>query len=586
MADKTLKELLAEVKKIDAANNQQDILDLLVDDVILKQHSNAILWLARGNAHNKLNDFDKAIKDYTEAIRLKPDYSSAYYNRGNSWSSKGDDDKAIKDYTEAIRLKPDYLSAYFNRASSWARKEEHDKAISDYTKAIDLSPNDTDAYNNRGVSWDEKKNYDKAIADYTKAIDLNPNDADVHINMAVTYYHKNDYQNALRCSQKAMEIAPSDEDAKAKVAVYQSLLEEQELHITPEQEQHPIYQLLNTVQKLKREDRVKIFKKSEAILDGVIKEIREYTAQDVDGIETVAHYTRLPIADLFVSDEPKEEKNGIRMRYYNAVYMNDPEEGMILLNCLDEVVQQAFEGANKLEESHVYLGSFLTAQPLCDRLVMWRTYGKDEHAREGAGCSITLGADYFEKTRDIINPLLKPKRDGSGNVTDYTTPQCLYKVQYYDEDTKGKKASRFINDEDGKLDGLITRLNDELKELAQMKQRGVKQKDSEVNKAINRIVFLFISELRYLFKSANYSYESELRVVQLVPPRSERVKIDDANGLPKRLYIEAKNPVQKYIKQIVLGPTVPHPEQWAYLEVAMLKKGFEINVKASECKFQ
>ena len=44
--------------------------------------------------------------DYGEAIRIDPQYAIAYYNRGISWYDKKDYDKAIADYTDAIRSNP------------------------------------------------------------------------------------------------------------------------------------------------------------------------------------------------------------------------------------------------------------------------------------------------------------------------------------------------------------------------------------------------------------------------------------------------------------------------------------------------
>ena len=49
-------------------------------------------------------EFDKAIADYNDAIRLSPTYPLAYSNRGNAWSEKKKYDKAIADCNDAIRL--------------------------------------------------------------------------------------------------------------------------------------------------------------------------------------------------------------------------------------------------------------------------------------------------------------------------------------------------------------------------------------------------------------------------------------------------------------------------------------------------
>ena len=54
-------------------------------------------------------DYDRAIADYTEAIRLNPKYVTAYYNRGLARAAKGDTAKAdiIKgDIAKAKQLDP------------------------------------------------------------------------------------------------------------------------------------------------------------------------------------------------------------------------------------------------------------------------------------------------------------------------------------------------------------------------------------------------------------------------------------------------------------------------------------------------
>ena len=60
-------------------------------------------------------EYDHAIADLDQAIRLKPDFADAYFSRGLAYSDKGDYDRAITDFDQAIRLKPDAAYAYNGR---------------------------------------------------------------------------------------------------------------------------------------------------------------------------------------------------------------------------------------------------------------------------------------------------------------------------------------------------------------------------------------------------------------------------------------------------------------------------------------
>jgi tetratricopeptide (TPR) repeat protein len=128
----------------------------------------------RGSAYHNNNDYDWAIADYTQAIRIDPNYMSAYYNRGNAYSNKSDYDRAIADYTQAIRIDPNYMSAYYNRGNAYRNKSDYDRAIADYTQAIRIDPNFALSYNNRGFAYFSKKDYDRAIADYEAALKIDP----------------------------------------------------------------------------------------------------------------------------------------------------------------------------------------------------------------------------------------------------------------------------------------------------------------------------------------------------------------------------------------------------------------------------
>ena len=138
----------------------------------------------RALAYSQKGDYEKAIADYSKAIRLKPDDAMAYYNRGLTYDRKGDYDRAIADFGETIRLKPDFVEAYNNRGSAYIQKGDYDRAVADETQVISLDPKYATAYFNRGNAYRHKGDWDRALADYNEAIRLGPTNALDYKNLA------------------------------------------------------------------------------------------------------------------------------------------------------------------------------------------------------------------------------------------------------------------------------------------------------------------------------------------------------------------------------------------------------------------
>ena len=112
--------------------------------------SGAEFYLGRGEDFSSAHDYDRAIADYSTAIRLKPDYAEAYNDRGFAYYLKGDAERAIADYTRAIALRPDYPKAYNSRGVVYmAHGYERAKAVADFDRAIGLKPDFRYAYINR-----------------------------------------------------------------------------------------------------------------------------------------------------------------------------------------------------------------------------------------------------------------------------------------------------------------------------------------------------------------------------------------------------------------------------------------------------
>ena len=158
----------------------------LIEDLVQLCPKNAKIYYCRGLVHHSNGDYNLAISDYSDAIKLDPKYAEAYHGRGTAYYYKAhkEEDKAIADYNEAIRHYDAYSSGRAEviraRGLIYENRETIDgysKAIADYEWAARSGPLHyyelaLNVYFKRGKLYAENSNYDSAIADMRCIIEL------------------------------------------------------------------------------------------------------------------------------------------------------------------------------------------------------------------------------------------------------------------------------------------------------------------------------------------------------------------------------------------------------------------------------
>jgi lipoprotein NlpI len=179
-----------------------------LDQAIRLNPNYAAAFSNRGLAYVRKGQYDRAIEDLDQAIRLNPNYAAAFNNRGSAYSAEGDLDRAIADYNEAIRLDPKIAAGFNSRGFAYARKGDLDRAIADHSEAIRLNPKYALAFLNRGNEYRAQGDFDRAIADYSEVIRLNPQYTFVLLNRGVAYYYVGSLPKALADLNQASELNP------------------------------------------------------------------------------------------------------------------------------------------------------------------------------------------------------------------------------------------------------------------------------------------------------------------------------------------------------------------------------------------
>ena len=117
---------------------------------------------------------DKAIPDFTEAIRLDPKDAAAYYERGLAERGLGRNEPAVKDYTMALGLNPKNAKIYSNRANAYSILGQYDRALQDYAAALKIDPRNARIYANRGFVLLSQGKSAEADKDFKKSLEIDP----------------------------------------------------------------------------------------------------------------------------------------------------------------------------------------------------------------------------------------------------------------------------------------------------------------------------------------------------------------------------------------------------------------------------
>lgn len=114
--------------------------------------------------------YNNAIKDFSRALYITPNYVDALINRGGAYAQLGRFNDALMDFNQALKFEKKDSELYNKRGEVYLQNNMYDQSIMDFTAAIVLNPMFTDAYLNRGRAYSEKGMPDEAMADFNHAI--------------------------------------------------------------------------------------------------------------------------------------------------------------------------------------------------------------------------------------------------------------------------------------------------------------------------------------------------------------------------------------------------------------------------------
>ncbi len=166
-------------------------------------------YIGRARLRLVTGDTINALADINHAIDINRNATNAYVMRADIiMKTEKNFQKALDDMNEAIRLQPQHAAFFINRAFLRYNLDDYFGAMADYDYAIQLDPLNSAALFNRGLLRAEVHDNNKAIDDFTKVLSLNSKDYRALYNRAMLYRDIHDNDNALADINKVIEAYP------------------------------------------------------------------------------------------------------------------------------------------------------------------------------------------------------------------------------------------------------------------------------------------------------------------------------------------------------------------------------------------
>ena len=266
----------------ECAGERTEALETLSKEITQRGDTGSdFLYIARAKIHLTAGDYEKSVKDASEALRQLPDDDDVLVIRGTAFRMQKYYEEAIRDFSRVIKQSPKNTDALIKRGECFEQLEQAEAALADYSEYIEKEPKEITGYHFRSNILCALGRHQEAIDDLSELLRINPESHDAYLRRGEEWLSLGEskkaqvdkgigrlkrgiaHKNSGNISAAAKDIEAAYRLGEASAAAYVKELLQQPLiyeniyvkiHFAASENDEPVEELINRIKSMTAEE--------------------------------------------------------------------------------------------------------------------------------------------------------------------------------------------------------------------------------------------------------------------------------------------------------------------------------------------
>jgi spermidine synthase len=167
-----------------------------------------------GSALADKGEFDRAIAEFREALRLEPDSASAHENLGLALASHQAPEEAVVHLRRSVQLDPGSGRAHYALAGILLAAGQYEGAIDELRASLRVTPDSVEIHEGLGIVLASQGKLDEAVDEFRASLRLRPISAGAHNNLGMALASQGKLDAAIDEFHPALALQPEFAEAR------------------------------------------------------------------------------------------------------------------------------------------------------------------------------------------------------------------------------------------------------------------------------------------------------------------------------------------------------------------------------------